>query len=923
MSPSRKPPQWATSLVEWATAPEDRPYVLSDLEEEFERRAEESPAAARRWYRGQALRSAVAGLQGRLTWRRLRDLQRRTRPHPSRRPERRAVVRSSSLGAWGAQMVRDLRWALRTNGRRPMSLLVVTLSLGLGIGAVTSTFALLQAVLFQDPVGLEQPERLVSIYTHEPGEKTYGSSSYADVRELGERVPALDGVAAFTLRAVAFGREAAVNVLAEEVTGNYFEVTGIRPRIGRAFGAAESPMEAPSALVVLGHDFWVRRFGADPEVVGASITLDARPFTVIGIAPEGLVSRRAPLRPDLWVPLGALDGGARLERFRNRLHDHDERGFAVMGRLAPGTGRVALDAQLEATSSALAVEVPSWSRGEQSRRFLALSERESRVNPHARTLFTAVGIFLLGVTALICLIACFNVASLTMARTAARRSELALRRSLGATRARLVSMLLVEALVPTLFGVAVALATTRLVVWRLQSVELPNAFPLTLSAELNGRVLLFSLGIAMVCWLGFCLAPALRGAGLGSMAAGGRGIAAGALGSRARQTVVVLQCAAALILLVGTGLFGRSLQAAVDFDLGMRTEGVAAVSKDFSVSDLTEQVAMDRFEQIRQELAALPEVEEAAFARSVELTIAQAPLPARVSVTGRVADAVGEDAPVYRNLVSPGYLDLLDVPMVAGRRLRPGDGGGVAVVNESFAERYWPEGEALGRTFAVASADAVNEQNEFRVVGVSRDGTYIDFDDRSQPYFWTPFAHEPGRSAVFLVRGRASAKELAGLLSREVELAPGEVRRVPPSTLDEQVSIQFAHLRIASSLLGIGSVLGLFLAVIGIYGLVSLAVGERRKEMAIRMAVGAGQSQVFRAVLLDGVRAAGIGLVLGVVVAIPFARLLRSVLWGVGSADPVSFGVGAVLLTVAAVAASAVPAARLLRLDPVASLRDG
>ena len=912
-------PRWARLLVERTTAVQDRPYVLSDLDEEFEKRSGEDAGAARRWYRGQAVRSAIAGLRGRRTWRRIEAKERDRRATEA---SRRSRPRPVSADTWFGSLARDLRWSLRMNRRKPLSTLVMSLSLGLGIGAVTSTYVLMHAVLFQPPVGLEDPERLVAIYTEVEGEKIYGATSYADFAELGERVPSLADAAAFTLRALSFGEESPFNVLAEEVTGNYFEVTGIRPIRGRAFDSTETHVGSPQAVVVLGYDLWLRQFDGDEEVVGKTVTLGSRPFTVLGVAPPKLVSRRAPLRPDVWIPLGAMEAGTRSPAFEDRLQDRGERSFFVLGRLRPGARESELSAQLASASLALQAEEPKWSEPGRVRQFQALPERESRINPHARMLFLAVGAFLLGVTSLVCLIACFNVASLTMARTSARRAEFALRRSLGATRSRLISMLLVEALIPTAAGTLVALACARLVVWRLASIELPNAFPLTLSAELDGRVLTFSLVVALLSWLAFCLLPALRGT-RGGLGVGGRGVAGGGLGLRSRNSIVIVQCAAALVLLVGTSLFARSLQSAVDLDLGMRTDGLALVSKDLSASDVEPEVALARFDELRRHLESLPEIEDVSYSRGVELTLAQRPANVVVRVPGQVLDEAS--APVLSNVVSPGYLAMLDVPMVAGRRFQESDVVGeaaVAVINEAFAERYWPQGDALDRTFEVTGDEHAGTSRSFRVVGIARDGKYIDFDDERRPYFWSPFAADPATRAVFLARGRGGAREVAGVLAREVTLEPGEVRSVPPSSLESQVAIQFAHLRIASALLGFGSALGLFLAIIGIYGLVDLAVGERRREMAIRLAVGADQSQVFRAVLLDGLRAAAIGVGLGLVVALPAARALRSVLWGVGAGDPVSFGMGAGLLLMAALAASAVPAARILRLDPVRSLRE-
>ncbi len=920
-----KPPALYRSLLALTCAGEDRRFLLADLEEEFEDRVQSSGLrSARSWYRRQALTSVAPNLRGRRVWSRIR--QRNVASWLGDRATRQGGVSSAVEGLAG-----DLRYSVRALFKRPLFFVVVAGSLGLGIGAVTSTFTLMNGVLIQAPVGLHKPEELVTVYTNQPGERPHGTTSFLDYQDIKDKVPALIDTAAISLRPVTIGRENARNGFVEAVSANFFEVTGIRPVIGRPFAAEESTPKAPAQVTVLGHEYWTNNYQASEDVLGETIVLDREEFTIIGVAPPGIVSRRGPIRPDLWLPIGSLKTPTEF------LEDRSHRPFLVLGRLTSSASLVQLEAQLQGLSQGLLENHAAWrDANDRERSLFAVSERNSRLNPHARKVLSAISAFLLGMTSLVLLIACSNVASLLMARTAQRRKELALRASLGASRARMVTMILMEGLLPGLAAAGIGLLVAKVAAHAINSIDPPATIPIRPHVEVDLRVTFFALGTAMISWMIFGLLPALKGTRLNLV-----GVLRGTTDLvktrwlNPRNAMVIIQCAASLVLIVGASLFLRSLDATSDLDLGLNGDGVAIASKTLHADSYSDQERINYLEDLRGRLEVRPEVEAVAFSRNIELTFALHPVTGPVTVTG-YQPTLDEEPPMH-NAVSPGYLEILGIPVLSGRTIQSTDNfdaAKVAVVNQSFADRYWPGLDPIGRSFklagqagtsGIASTSDTAEPSTTQsvtVVGLTRDGKYLDFDDIATPYFWTSLYQQPSQHVGVAVRGSASDEALVQLLAQEIAVEAGEVQLVAPSLLSDHLATQFMHLRLASRVLGAGGVFGLVLALAGIYGLASLAVSERRKEMAIRIAVGANRADIFRAILLEGTRSAAFGLALGLLIALPAARLLDSVLAEVSAGDPLAFAGASVLLIAASIAASAIPARRLLGMDPIQPLRD-
>ncbi len=823
-----------------------------------------------------------------------------------------------------SNLLQDLKYGFRSLRRSPLTVIVTVLSLGLGIGAASSVFTIVNAFLFR-PSGYAEPESLVALYTSRDDGKLYGKMSFPDYRDVLGATAALEGATAFGYDALKLGDEASTQVLITEmVSGNFFSVLGVRPALGRAFLPAETEVGKAERIVVISHDLWLRQFAGDPAVLGQTIRLGARAFTVVGVAPDALASRKPALRTDAWIPLGVP--GVSDRHSAAKLARRELRGYTVIGRLREDATLEQLQAQLTVVGDRLHQEYSEeWrdDRGE-ARVLSALSERASRMNPDRRAVFWVLSSFFLVSTALILLIACSNVASLFLARAYQRRRETAVRTALGASRRRLLAMFLAESLVPGLAGGGLGIVVAWIAARSMSSVAMPIAVPIHFNFALDYRVLGFALALGVGASLVFGLAPALAGTGgnllpaLKSDSTGGSG--SGRFGLR--NLLVGAQVAASLVLLVGAGLFIRSLEGAATMDLGFQTERIAVMSRTLPEDEYESAAGTQYIRELLAHLATEPGVEDAQAARGVELTLLSAPAAA-VNVSGYEPGAE-ENRQIFSNRVTPGYLEMLAVPLVKGRALRASDGPGaarVAVINESFAARYWPGQEAIGRRFTADSADD-GTPRDYEVVGVARDGKVVDIDDPPMPYFWASLYQDYSPRFAILLEGRGSAEAMLPVLRREVEVAEGEVTLVPPSTLADLVDIQFLHLRLASKILGWGGLFGLVLAVIGIYGVVAFAVTQRTREIAIRVAIGAQRGQMMRSIARQGMTLAGVGLVAGLAVILPLARLMRSQLFEMSPADPMAIGGGAGILLLAALAASFVPALRATKIDPIQALRE-
>jgi len=831
----------------------------------------------------------------------------------------------------------DVKLGLRGLIHEPLILVATVVSLALGIAATTTVFSMANAFLLRPPTTPMRGEA-VAVFTSEGDGELYGDTSYPDYLDVVQGTQAIDAAFVHRLGGAEIedssGRK---RLLVELVGGQYFELMGLDFTLGRGFTAEETPMGAAERLMVLSYGLWHQRFGGDPDILGRTVRLDGRPYTVVGVGPKDFVSPLLGFRIDAWLPMG-VPGGIYHVR-ASGLADRADRQYRVMARLRPGATRLQLQSQLDLLADRLYAEHPAaWSdHRDQPRRLTVLPEKEARLpGPMRAVVGSTFGLLLLA-TGVILLIACSNVACLFLARAHARRRELAIRLALGAGRRRLLVMLMAEALVPALVAGALGGLLAARVCTAFGSVMLPIGFPLQFDFQLDHRVLAFTLGVSLLTSLLFGLFPALEGArpdlvtslkaDAGTGDCGGRK-RPGHLGLR--RLLVVGQVAASLAFVVGAALALRGLQQVTAADVGIDLENNALMTRDLPEDQFSAEEAQLYLRTIVERLRRRPEVADAHVSTSAELTFLTYVHQTPVEVEG-FERGTNEPTVFSNNAVTPGYLEMLGLPLQRGRTIDERDRPGAplaAVVNEAFVDRFWPGDSGLGRHFRVPRGDSGlaskgTTYRSYEVVGVVADGRYNALLGGGGPYFWTSLSQNPSHRVVLHVRARATAEEAVRALREEVELAPGESANLLPMHYRELAEIELMLPRAISRLLGWGGVFGMVLAVFGIYGVVTFTVRLRRHEMAIRQAMGARPRQVVWALVRDGLSLSLWGLVVGLLIALPVAAFLRSRLYGVSPLDPVVIGTCATVLLLAALVASFVPARQLSKADAMQILRGG
>ena len=899
------PPRLARFMLALAFDEEHRQFALADLDDDFERDVQQMGVRqARSRYRAQVLRSFGPAIQLRL-----RQLLKTSPGRRSGQSNHRSTTQPN--GGFGMRhLVADVRYACRTLLKTPIAMLVTVTSLGIGIGAATFVFTVTNALMFHAPSGVSSASGLVSIYTSD--EDLYDGNSFPDYRSIVESVSSFDGVTAIRFGAVNLSDEKPPRRLfAEIVAGNYFSVLGVSLPLGRGFLPEESLIGAAERVVVISDRLWKEQFGGDPGALGQSLRLDGHSFTVVGVAPPGMVSRILSFKVDVWVPLGIPGGTFRATP--QALANRGDRDFQVVAQLADGASVARAQAELTVLAENLNAAYPEEWQDQQgdSRVLTVLSDEESRLPPPMKAVLGTLSALLFSVAGMILLIACSNVAGIFLARANQRRREMAVRVSLGASRRRLIGMLLTESLIPAvaggLLGIAVAVGATR----TLETVQLPIGIPLEFDFALDSRVLLFATLLSLAASLVFGLTPALQASRPDLVpslknVSGTSGKRPGKFGMR--NLLVVAQVASSLVLLVGAGVAIRTLQSATAVDLGFSPERAAIMSKTLANNEALPDDIVRAAKEHQAQLEALADVEAAHVVATAEGTIIANLSTAEVVVSdGPTGDTSPPSIPY--NTVTPGYLETIEVPLIRGRTFTKADVMGnapVAIVNRAFANRFWPDGAVIGERFTAANMRAGSDltgetATVFQIVGVVADGRYADLESLEAPYFWTAFYQNPTPQALLHVTARSTALSALSGLRQEVRLEEDEYSLILPTTHAEMISVQTAAYAAMGKVLGSGGLFGLVLVVVGIYGVVSLGVTARTREMAIHQAVGARRAHVIRNLAREGIGLSLIGTGIGAIIAALGSGVVESSIYGVSPLDPVAFAVPITVLLIAAV----------------------
>jgi predicted permease len=814
-------------------------------------------------------------------------------------------------------LLQDLRHAARLLRKSPGLTATVVVTLGLGIGAGTTIFSFVSALLLK-PLPVAEPASVVAVFTSDHSGPRYGWSSYPDYLDF-EKTDVFAGLAAHTVAPLSLTQGGHTDrVFGELVTANYFVVAGVGASRGRLLVPEDGLPGAPPVLVV-GDALWRRAFAADPGLVGRSVTLNGQPFSVVGIAPRGFAGMTRGMAVDLWVPVTAPGAIPSADRLDNR----GSRWLLVLGRLKPGVAARDAEARLAVLAGQLQQAYPdNWTDVRRSRRVISVvPESQARIFPQARGAVVGFLGLLLAVVGLVLMIACSNVASLLLARAGARRRETAVRLALGASRGRLVRQLLTESLVLSLLAGALGVLLASWATDLLMALRPPVPFPVALDLELDGGVLAFSLTLAILTGLGFGLVPALQASRAELLPAlkdetPGSGRASAAY----RRPLVVAQMAMSAVLLIGAGLFLQSLRNAHAIDPGFDPGHLLLLSTDLRLNGYPEPAGRDFYRRLLERAGALPGARAASLATGVPLGLGSR--RRNVAIEG-YQPAAGEDMEVHTNSVGPGYFRTMGVALARGRDFGASDGPGapgVAIVNEAFARRYWPGQDPIGKTLRLGSRGRPAAE-PFTVVGLARDGKYVTLGEEPKPFFYVPFLQLYEAEAVLHVRTQGDPRALVAALRREVQALDPSVPIYDVKTMTDHLGVALLPARLAAGLLGAFGVLAIVLAALGLYGLMAHSVSQRTRELGIRMALGARAADLLSMVLGQGLGLTGLGVAAGLPLAFAVTRLAANLLYGISPTDPLTFTGIALLLAATALLASYVPARRATRVDPIVALR--
>jgi predicted permease len=818
-----------------------------------------------------------------------------------------------------ATLLHDLRYGVRVLLKTPGFTAAAVLSLALGIGANTTIFTLINAV-FLNPLPVKEPSRLVGLFTTD--EKNTGAFqnfmpvSQPNYRDYQEHSRVFEGLVMHqnVPLNLASGGEPE-QVFGEIVTGNYFDVLGIQPAIGRFFLAGEDKIPGAAPVVVMGHGLWQRRFGGDPSLVGKVITLNGQPFTVVGIAPEGFRGTDVVGGPQLWVPSmmhRQVLSGIFLDWYETRRALL----FNIFGRLKPGVSIEQAAAELKTIAASLEARFP---KDNDKRSVALLPLNDALINPNVQGQAVLAGWVLMAIVGLVLLIACANIANLQLARAAARRKEVAVRLSLGARRSRLIRQLLTESMLLAVTGGLLGLLIGvwgRDLLWSMRPAFIQDQ---TLALGLDIRVLAFTFALSMATGLVFGLVPALQ-ASRPDLVVELKDKSSQPNRSNSvftlRNSLVVAEVALSLVSLVGAGLFLRSLQNAQRIDPGFRTDNLAMLTFNVGAQGYGEQRARDYYRQVLERTEGVAGVSSQTLGQGVPLFGGGG--ARSVFPEGHEATPGRSGILVQLDIVGLKYFETLGMPLLRGRDFNADDRQNtprVVVINQTMAKRFWPDEDALGKRFKF-----FGEEAWWEVVGIVRDAKYNTIGEEPIPYLYLPLEQNYSPIMTLIVRASTDAMTVLPTVRREVQQLDRQLPLTFVQTMDEVIRQSLFGPRMGAQLLGTFGALALLLAAIGIYGVMAYSVSQRTQEIGIRMALGARPADVQGLIVRQSMTIVAIGAILGILAAAAATRALSSLLF-VGASDPVTFGITSALLASVALLASYIPARRATQVDPLTALR--
>jgi putative ABC transport system permease protein len=852
-------------------------------------------------------------------------------------------------------LTQDLRYAFRTFVQNPAFAAVAILSLALGIGANTAIFSVVDAVLLKW-LPVSSPQELV-IVARNPKQPSVGLN-YPDYEYIRDHNKAFSGVlvyggggSGFSLTVPDEGAQGTSQLVPSIlVSGNYFDVLGVKPAIGRLFTPDDNKTAGAHPVAILSYDFWKTRFGGDSRILGRKITVNGSPFSIIGVTRQGFTGAQIGTTPALYLPVMMLQQVNANARNWNSRHYW---WLTPIARLKPGVSLQQATAEAE-------VLFKQIDQNDPERRPTPTYDKEREIRNRAiilpgsggysnlRNRFSKPLIVLLVVVGLVLLIACANVANLLLARAASRQKEIAIRVAIGAGRRRLISQLVTEAVVLSVLGGLAGMAFAYWSVKVLLGLLPQGTFPINLNLSPDLRLLAFSFGVSLLTGLLCGILPALRATRPDVVTAlKNDSSAAGTVLSRfglarldLRKSLVVVQVALSLLLLVGAGLFVRSLENLRDIDPGFLRENVLMVGTGAGSIGYKGQRIRTFEERLRDAAARLPGVRVASLAMITPLQGSR--WNGDVSIQGYQWKP-DEKPYLDMNAVSAGYFETLGIPIIEGRDFTDRDNPAVsadprekplppgekppeppgppkvAIVNQAMAKRFFPNESALGKRFS--NSDKFKLEDSFEIVGVVRDTRYFGLKENVESMIYFPIWQQGAGDRMLCIRSASDPRQLYDAIRREVRNLDSAIPVLNTFTMDEQVNNNVSQERLIATLSGFFGVLALLLAAVGLYGLMAHTATRRTREIGIRMALGAPRTTVLWLILRDGILLVAIGAIIGVPIAISLTRFVASFLYGLTARDPATIVFSTLLLALVTALASFLPARRASKVDPMIALR--
>jgi predicted permease len=823
-------------------------------------------------------------------------------------------VRAAWGWTWLGSLIVDIRYSLRALRSQPAFVAVAVLSLGLAIGANSAIFSFADALLLR-PLPVPDPATLFDVSSTTP-DSPFEGMSFPDYRDLREKSRSFTGLAAYRLTQVA----AAVNPtapaqvrLAMLVSDNFFPVAGVEPSVGRAFLPDE--VAAPGQPVaMLSYDFW-RQISSGSSLNAASVRLNGILFTVVGVLPESFTGLDRFVRPNIFVPLGMSQRLA--AEAVNPLEDRGRHNLVVKGRLSSGSNRESAQAELATIAAALEREYPKTNH---NRHPAVRTELQRRVQQTPQLL--ALIKLLMGLVALILIIACSNLANLQLARARARNREIAIRLSIGAGRYRLVRQLMTESFLVALFGGTVGLLFAYIGILFLQTLSVPSEPPSVLGVELDWRIVQFSLFAALISCIVFGLAPAwqtVRMDFVSALKAGGPGVS-GQRRTLGRDVLVVGQIALAMVVLVAAGMFLAGFRKMLAMTPDFRTDHLVSMDTAPALIHYSPEQAKAFYRQLVDRVRTMAGVESVAMTESIPLSPSQTVVT--VVPVGYQFPKGQEKAIVFGAAVDAGYFRTMNVKIEGGRAFTDDDREAsrrVAIVNRQFAKTYWPGQDPIGQRILIDRPDGP----EAEIVGIAKTGHYLVVNEAPASYVYLPYAQNPRMRMTLIVQSASDPGTLAASLRDTVRLIDADLPvfnlRTVATLYDSRATgtwLQFFRM------VGTMAFIGLALATTGLYGLVAYTVSRRIKEFGIRVALGASRRDVLWLVERRGLILAAIGITAGGLLAAASAPVLSAGFLGLGGSSPAVYIVVSLALLVVSAIASYLPARRAAGLDPLRALRN-